>query len=269
MPGVRHRLALCVMLIAGGASGGRAAPASVAETGATADVLVFAAASLKTALDALAPLLERAAGGGRVRISFAATSALAKQIEAGAPASVFISADEEWMDYVAARKLIDRSSRVNLLGNRLALVAPREAHVSLSVSPGFPIRQALGSSGRLAIADPSAVPAGKYARAALTSLRVWDTVRDRLAPAENVRAALLLVARGEAPLGIVYESDARAEPAVKTVALLPASSHPRIVYPAAVTLNAPAAARRVLEALQSREAGTVFAAQGFQVLSGS
>lgn len=259
----------CVILLALSACGmaapcGRgtvdvAARASAADT----DVIVFAAASLKTALDDLVPTLERAAAG-RVRVSYGATSALARQIEAGAPAAIFISADREWMDYLAARQLIRTDSRSDLLGNRLVLVAPRDRPVTIVIEPGFHLRAALGT-GRLAVADPSAVPAGKYARAALTSMRAWDAVADRLAPTENVRAALLLVARGEAPLGIVYETDARAEPAVATVGVFPASSHPPVIYPVALTTSmSTPGARRVLDALCSPAAGAVFTRHGFR-----
>jgi molybdate transport system substrate-binding protein len=248
----------CVLTAAADASRSEAA-------GATADVLIFAAASLKSALDELVPSLERAAGA-RVRISYAASSALAKQIEAGAPAALFISADTDWMAYLAERNLIQVDSRIDLLANRLALVAPRQAGVVLTIAPRFSLRQALGD-GRLAIADPTVVPAGKYAKAALTSLGVWNSVADRLAPAENVRAALLLVARGEVPMGIVYETDARAEPAVRLIGLFPESSHPAIVYPAALTVAAASpGARRVLDTLSTPGAGVVFRRHGFSFL---
>lgn len=230
--------------------------------GRQAPLIIFAAASLKGALDEVVPLLEREAGR-RVRVSYAASSALARQIEAGAPATVFISADREWMDYLAERHLIQPASRVNLLGNRLVLVAPADAPVRLTIAPGFPLAAALGT-GRLAVADPASVPAGRYARVALTSLGVWREIASRLAPAENVRAALLFVSRGEAPLGIVYETDARAEPKVTIVDVFPPTSHPPIVYPAALLGHATGAeAKRLLEALTSPAARAVFERHGF------
>jgi molybdate transport system substrate-binding protein len=209
-------------------------------TPARADTLtVFAAASLKEALDEAARAFE-AASGHTLRISYAASSALAKQLEAGAPAQVFICADEEWMDHVETRKLLKRA-RLNLLTNALVLIAPAGKAPRLRIEPGFALAAALGD-GRLAIADTQSVPAGKYARAALESLGVWPQVQGRLAPAENVRATLALVARAETPLGIVYRTDAQAEPRVAVVDTFPASSHPAIVYPLGVLRDAPAAA---------------------------
>jgi molybdate transport system substrate-binding protein len=226
-------------------------------------LLVFAAASLKTALDELLPALTQAAGKP-VRASYAASSALARQIEAGAPADIFISADEDWMNYVAERHLIDQRSRVLLLGNRLVLIAPAGQQPTLRIAPGFPLAAALGD-GRLAVADPAAVPAGKYARAALTALGVWAQVERRLAPAENVRAALRLVSTEEAPLGIVYGSDAVADKGVVVVDSFPASSHPPIHYPAAVLATAKGdAPRRALAALQTPSARAVFERNGFR-----
>jgi molybdate transport system substrate-binding protein len=227
------------------------------------DVLVFGAASLQTALDELTGPAERATGA-RFRVSYAASSALARQIESGAPADVFLSADLDWMDYLAARRLIRTASRINLLGNRLVLVAPRARPVSLKIGPGFGLAAALGRD-RLALADPAAVPAGKYARAALTSLGVWDAIADRIAAAENVRAALLLVSRGEAPLGVVYRTDALADPGVVIVDTFAESTHPAIVYPAALTASASPAAAKILEFLKSDAARAVFARQGFSV----
>jgi molybdate transport system substrate-binding protein len=242
------------------------AVAAGAHVRAPSRIIVFAAVSLKNALDDVTPVLERQSGAA-VRVSYAATSALARQIEMGAPAAVFIAADVEWMDYLATRKLIDSATRVNLLGNRLVLVAPRDQPIALTIAPGFALAAALGN-GRLALADPAAVPAGKYARSALVALGVWPSVASRLAPAENVRAALLLVARGEAPLGIVYDTDARAEPGVRVVGTFPPESHPPIVYPAAVTAAGAqsAAARRLLAALQDPAARAVFVRHGFAVL---
>jgi molybdate transport system substrate-binding protein len=227
------------------------------------DVLIFAAASMQTALDELTPAAERATAT-HVRISYAATSTLARQIESGAPADLFISADLDWMDYVDARHLVRHDTRIDLLGNTLVLVAPAKEPVILAIARGFPLAATLGS-GRLAVADPDAVPAGKYAKAALTALGVWDSVASKLAPAENVRSALLLVSRGEVPLGIVYRTDAAADPGVMVVDTFPADSHPAIVYPAALTPRASAGAARVLAFLRSEAAGAVFTRQGFSL----
>lgn len=239
-----------------------ASPPSAAQSARpSGDVLVFAAASLQTALDELIEPAKRATGA-TIRVSYAASSALARQIESGAPAQLFISADLDWMDYLAGRHLIRQDSRVNLLGNRLVLIAPRSRPVKLTIAPGFALAAALGSS-RLALADPASVPAGKYARAALTRLNVWDAVANRIAAAENVRAALLLVSRGEAPLGIVYRTDAMADAGVVVVDTFPETSHPPIIYPAALTPGASPAAARVLEFLTTDAAWSVFARQGF------
>jgi molybdate transport system substrate-binding protein len=237
-----------------------------AAAAATKPVIVFAAASLKDALGAIEKAWE-ARTGNKAAISFAASSALAKQLEQGAPADVFVSADLKWMDYAAERKLIDDSSRVDLLGNTLVLIAPKDATVDLKIAKGFDLAKALGD-GRLAMGDPKAVPAGIYAEAALTSLGVWDQVSAKVAGAENVRAALTFVARGEAPLGIVYGTDAKSEPAVRVVDTFPADSHPPIVYPAALTAaaSANAAAKDFFAFLASPEAKALFEAQGFTVL---
>jgi molybdate transport system substrate-binding protein len=201
--------------------------------------------------------------GDRIVVSYAASSALAKQIANGAPVDLFISADLEWMDYLAARKLIDAQSRSNLLSNRLVLIAPAGSSVKLDVAPNFPLAAALGG-GRLSIADPGHVPAGKYARSALESLGVWGSVAGRTAQAENVRAALVLVSRGEAPLGIVYRTDALADVRVRTVAEFPESSHPPIVYPAALIASTKSpAARDFLEYLKSQAARALWTKHGF------
>jgi len=194
--------------------------------------LVLAAASLQESLGAAADAWTRR-GHPRPVISFAASSALARQIESGAPADMFVSADEVWMDYLAARKLLRGGTRVPLLTNHLVLVAPAGSKLRLTIGRGFPLARALGK-GRLAMADPDAVPAGKYGRQALTRLGVWHSVKSRIARAENVRAALAFVARGEAPLGIVYATDARAEPGVRVVGTFPAASHAPITYPVAL-----------------------------------
>jgi molybdate transport system substrate-binding protein len=190
---------------------------------------------------------------------------LAKQIESGAPADLFISADLDWMDYLRRRDLIDPKSRCDLLGNKLVLIAPKDSTVQATIAPGFSLAQLLGG-GRLAMADPETVPAGKYGKAALTKLGVWQEVAGRAAAAENVRDALLLVARGEAPLGIVYQTDAAAEPDVRIVAAFPADTHPAITYPMALTLSARAGAAEFAAYLRGAAAAARFEAQGFTVL---
>jgi molybdate transport system substrate-binding protein len=228
-----------------------------------ADITVFAAASLKNALDDAAKKYE-AKTGDKVVVSYAASSALAKQIEQGAPADIFFSADLDWMDYLEQKKLIDTASR-HTLGNTLVLIAPKGATVSLVIEKNFSLLQALGSDGKLAMASVDTVPAGKYGKAALTSLGVWDAVAPRVAQAENVRAALAFVARGEAPLGIVYGTDAKSEPAVKVVGTFPENSHPKILYPVALTASAKPEARKLLDFLLSSEAASSFEAQGFSI----
>jgi molybdate transport system substrate-binding protein len=234
---------------------------------ATADggrIVVFAAASLKNALDAVAAKW-RADTGRTVTISYAASPTLAKQIESGAPADLFISADLDWMDYLQQRNLIDPKTRVDLLGNKLVLIAPKDSAVQTTIAPGLPLAQLLGG-GHLAMADPASVPAGKYGKAALTKLGVWQSVAGRVAAAENVRAALLLVARGEAPLGIVYQTDAAVEPNVKIIGSFPADTHPPITYPMALTVAAHAGAAEFAAYLRSAAAAKPFEAQGFTVL---
>lgn len=194
--------------------------------------LVLAAASLQEGMTEAADAWARA-GNARPVISFAASSALARQIIAGAPADLFVSADEPWMDAVAAKGLIRPGTRVPFLANRLVLVAPAARARPLPIRPGFALGRALGG-GRLAMANPDAVPAGKYGRAALQRLGVWNQVAGRVAGAENVRAALALVERGQAPLGIVYATDARASRRVRVVGTFPAASHPPITYPVAL-----------------------------------
>ena len=232
-----------------------------------AEITVFAAASLKNALDDAAKAYE-AKSGDKVVISYAASSALAKQIEGGAGADIFFSADLDWMDYLQERNLIDASSRKTLLGNTLVLIAPKDSTVSLSIEKNFPLVQALGPDGKLAMADVNAVPAGKYGKASLTYLGVWDAVVSRIAQAENVRAALAFVARGETPLGIVYGTDANAEQAVRTVGTFPEESHPKIEYPVALLAKAKPEARKFLDFLLSPETAPKFEAQGFSILVG-
>jgi molybdate transport system substrate-binding protein len=179
---------------------------------------------------------------------------------------VFISADLEWMDYLAERKLVQAASRVNLAGNRLVLIAPQSQPVTLRIAPGFPLAATLGAN-RLALANPDAVPAGKYAKAALTALRVWDSVAGKIAAAETVRAALILVKRGEARLGVVYATDAKVEPGVVVVDTFPDNLHAPIVYPAALLTNASGDAAKVLDFLKSDAATKVFQAQGFTTVA--
>jgi molybdate transport system substrate-binding protein len=225
------------------------------------DVLVFAAASLTNVLDEIGAAYTQQTRQ-HVKFSYAASSALARQLEAGARADVFFSADLEWMDYVQARNLIDRSTRHNVLGNRLVLVAPADSKIELHIEPGFKLAAALGK-GRLATGDPDSVPVGKYARTALTSLGVWNDVADKLVRADNVRSALAFIARGETPLGIVYETDAKIEKRVRVVAPFPTDSYPPIVYPVAVTTLAHPAARPFVEFLQSATAQQAFKKYGF------
>lgn len=226
---------------------------------AQAGTRIFAAASLQTALTRIAAGYR--GPGAPLRLSFGASSAMARQIAQGAPADLFISADEEWMDWLAKRRLIAAGTRRNILSNRLVLIVPRTSTVALKIGPGMPLAAAL-RGGRLAMADPVSVPAGKYGKAALMKLGVWDSVAGRLAPAENVRSALAYVARGETPLGIVYATDAHAEPKVRVVGTFPQATHPRILYPAALTKGSPAG-RAVLDYLSGPKAMAVFAAEGF------
>ncbi len=225
-----------------------------------ADVTVFAAASLAETVNRLAGDYQRQSGKS-VAVSLAASSALARQIEASGGADIFISADEEWMDYLDRKGLIDRASRKNLLGNRLVLVAPAGG-ADIAVKPGFDLMGAL-KGGRLAMADPDSVPAGKYGRDALARLGAWDKAAGRVVRAENVRVALAYVARGEAPLGIVYETDARAEPRVRIAGIFPENTHAPILYPVALTRDAKPDARGFLAYLSSPVARALFTKHGF------
>lgn len=228
-------------------------------------VTVFAAASMKESLDSVAKQFETATGH-KVSVSYAASSALAKQIEAGAPADIFISADTDWADYLDTRKLLMPGSRSNLLSNQLVLITTAGATGSLKIAPGFPLAEALGRD-RLSMANPDAVPAGKYGKAALESLNVWASVQNRIARAENVRAALALVSRGETPFGIVYRTDALADKGVKIVDTFPAGSHPDITYPVAlVATSKSAAARALLDFMKNAESRTTWEKFGFTAL---
>jgi molybdate transport system substrate-binding protein len=227
-------------------------------------LVVFAAASLTDALQRIADDYTRATGVV-VRLSFAASSALARQIESGADADVFLSADQQWMDYLEERGRIRKETRRDLLGNRLVLVAPATSSIELRIGPHFPLRAALKGE-RLATGDPDSVPAGRYAKAALTSLGVWEDVADRLVGAENVRSALAFVARGEVPLGIVYETDARVDKKVRVVDVFPATSHPPITYPVAATQSASTGSLGFLAYLSGPAAQATFERLGFTVL---
>lgn len=230
------------------------------------NVVIFAAASLKNTLDEIAATWSKDTGKPAPKISYAASSALAKQMEQGAPADMFISADLDWMDYVQGKNLIKNDTRFNLLGNKIVIIAPKDSKTANLAIKGDDLARAL-AGGRLAMANVEAVPAGKYGKAALEKLGTWSAVKDSIAQAENVRAALLLVARGEAPLGIVYSTDAAAEPNVKIVATFPADSHPPIIYPAALTTDTSNAdAKAFLDFLRSAKARSSFEKQGFTVL---
>src|SRR5690242_2620059 len=229
------------------------------------DVVVFAAASLKNALDAVNTQWQKETGK-KASISYGASSALAKQIEQAAPAQIFISADLDWMDYLFQRNLIKPETRSNLLGNRIVLIAHKDRAQPIEIKPGFDLASAL-DGGRLSMANVDFVPAGKYGKAALEKLGVWASVSSKIAQAENVRAALLLVSRGEAPLGIVYQTDTTADPNVKIIGTFPQDSHPPILYPIALTATAdhPDAAA-FLDYVGSSRAKPLFEAQGFTVL---
>jgi molybdate transport system substrate-binding protein len=227
-------------------------------------VTVFAAASLKEALDAAAKPFE-AATGNKVSVSYAGSNALARQIEAGAPATLFISADLDWVDYVEQRGLTVPGTRKNLLGNDLVLIAPAASNVTVKIAPGFDLAGAL-AGGRLALANPDAVPAGKYAKAALTKLGAWQGVEGHVAPAENVRAALALVSRSEAPLGIVYRTDAMADKGVRIVDAFPEGSHPPVVYPMVQLKGANAATAALAEHLAAPATRATWERYGFRVI---
>lgn len=234
-----------------------------AQAASAGPVTVFAAASLTDALTEVAADYE-AKTGAKIALSFAGSPVLAKQIDASGGADIFISADAAWMDYLAQRGRIETGSRTNLLGNRLVLIAPRESTGEIRIAPGFALVRAL-HGGRLAVADPETVPAGRYAREALTALGVWNSVADYLAPAENVRVALAYVARGEAPLGIVYSTDAKIEPAVRIVGAFPAASHAAIVYPVGLIKGARPGSAAFLAFLSRPAARHRFEKAGFSV----
>ena len=254
-----HMIARCSIAVLMGALVSAWTPHAVA-----AGVLVFAASSLKEAMDDQAKQFG-AATGHKVTVSYAASSALARQIESGAPADLFISADPDWMDYVARKGRIVPDTRADLLRNTLVLIAPARSTSSLTIGVGFALAGALGS-GKLAMADPDFVPAGKYGKRALERLGVWARVEKQVARADSVRAALALVARGEAPYGIVYATDALSEKDVRIVDTFPASTHPPIVYPIAVLAGSrSAAAKPLLDYLRSAPARGTWERYGFRV----
>jgi molybdate transport system substrate-binding protein len=238
-----------------------ASPASAQEKTLT----VFAAASMKNALDDI-DAAYTAKTGVKVNASYAASSALAKQIEQGAPADVFVSADTDWMDYAIKQKNINEATRVNLLGNSIVLIAAKDSKIdNVNIGPGFDLAK-LAGDGRIATGDVKAVPVGKYAKAALEKLGAWQAAEPKFAMAESVRAALTLVARGEAVLGIVYSTDAKVEPGVKIVGTFPADTHPPIIYPVAATTTAKPETAEYLNFLKSSTAKTILEKYGFRYL---
>jgi len=241
------------------------AGATVSATAQEKTIIVFAAASMKNALDDI-DAAYTAKTGVKIIVSYGPSSGLAKQIEQGAPADVFISADTDWMDYAIAKKNISEPSRVNLLGNSIVLIAPRDAKVdNVSIGPGFDLAK-LAGDGRIATGDVKSVPVGKYAKAALEKLGSWQAAEAKFAMTDNVRAALTLVARDEAALGIVYSTDAKVEPGVKIVGTFPADSHPAIIYPVAATTTAKPATSDYLAFLRSTAAKNILEEYGFKFL---
>jgi molybdate transport system substrate-binding protein len=256
------RWAWAVLWILGAASAPTASaqpPSPIAPQGGA--LVVFAAASLTDVLEEVDAAFT-AKSAIPVKASYAASSVLARQIEAGAPADVFLSADREWMDYLAQRGLLRAGTRRDLLGNQLVLIAPADSSVHIKIAPGFDLAGLLGS-GRLATGDPDSVPVGRYARAALTKLGVWERVVDHLARADNTRVALEYVARGQSPLGIVYQTDALAEKRVRVVGVFPEDSHPPITYPVALTATAQGNSARYLEFVSGDLARQIFERHGF------
>lgn len=238
----------------------------VSGAAAQSEVVVFAAASTTNAVTEIGKLYaDRHLG--QVTQSFASSSTLAKQIASGAPADVYLSANKKWMDFLEAKKLIDKESRLDLLGNRIVLIAPVSSTLkSIDVAPGFSLASFLGKEMRLSMGDPEHVPAGMYGKQALENLGAWNPVKDRLAPMKDVRAALVLVERAEAPLGLVYATDAAISKKVRVVGTFPVASHPPIVYPVAAVAGGQAdAARRFIDFLRSPESRAVFEKYGFDV----
>ncbi|WGD53233.1 molybdate ABC transporter substrate-binding protein [Bradyrhizobium sp. CB1650] len=228
-------------------------------------ITVFAAASMKNALDEV-DAAYTAKTGIKFSVSYAASSVLARQIDQGAPADVFVSADTDWMDYATSKKAINEQTRVNLLGNSIVLIAPKDSRINdVTIANGFDLAK-LAGDGRIATGDVKSVPVGKYAKAALEKLGAWQAAEAKFAMAESVRAALTLVARGEAALGIVYSTDAKVEPGVKIVGTFPADSHPAIIYPVAATTTAKPETNAYLAFLRSSVAKTILEKYGFKFL---
>jgi molybdate transport system substrate-binding protein len=260
-----RRESLALLLLAAAASVTAFAPLRAEPSNGPKPIIVFAAASLKNVLDAVGEGL-KADGALTPIISLAASSALARQIEQGAPADVFMSADEDWMTYLESKDLVLPETRTIIASNTLVLIAPRDSPVRVNLTAGASLAEVLGE-GRLAVANVTSVPAGKYAKAALQTLGAWASVEGKLAQTDNVRAALMLVSRGEVPLGIVYGSDAKADANVRVVAAFPATSHPAIIYLGAVTKASasPRHAKSFLARLTSPDGRAAFAEQGFAV----
>lgn len=238
--------------------------AATAVPAAQRELTVFAAASLTEVLVEVGKAYT-ARTQNPVRFSFAGSSALARQVESGAPVDAFVSADQEWMDFLADRKLIAAATRTDIVTNSLVLVARADSRIQLTIAPRFALAQALGRNGRIATGDPQVVPVGKYARAALTRLGVWESVADRMIAADNVRTALNFVALGEAPLGIVYVTDAHGNTRVRVVATFPADTHDPITYPAAATTRGGAEAAGFVAFLRTEEARSIFRKYGFGI----
>jgi molybdate transport system substrate-binding protein len=229
------------------------------------ELTVFAAASLTDAMKDVSAQWVKA-GHQPLRMSFGSSSTLARQIEQGAPADLFASADEKWMDYLAAKNLIVTDTRKDLLGNDLVLVVPADKPQHLTIGAGFDLMALLGPNGRLAVGDPAHVPVGIYAEQALKKLGLWEGVEARLARTDDVRSGLLLVERGEAPAGIVYATDASVSKGVMVAGTFPASSHDPVTYPFAVTKAGDTAeARALLTFLSGPQARAVFVQRGFKV----
>jgi molybdate transport system substrate-binding protein len=241
-----------------------AALATVAAPAAQRELTVFAAASLTDVLGEVGKAYT-ARSQVPVRFSFASSAALARQLESGAPADAFVSADQDWMDFLAARQLIVAATRTDIVTNSLVLVAPADSRIQLTIAPGFALAPALGRNGRIATGDPDAVPVGRYAKAALTRLGVWDSVADRIIAADNVRTALNFVALGEAPLGIVYATDARGNERVRVLGTFPAGTHDPITYPAAATSRGGADAAEFVTFLRTEVARSIFRKYGFGI----
>jgi molybdate transport system substrate-binding protein len=258
----RQRRGFVAAVLAMATSWDRAARAQPQSSG---ELVVFAAASLQNAFEAIGRRY-RQQGGAAVRHSFASSGVLARQIEQGAPAAVFASADEQWMDYLAQRKLLAAGTRKRLLGNRLVLVVPAGNPVSVELAPGFDFAKLLGPDGRWATGDPGSVPVGRYAQDALTKLGAWDFAQTRLVRAENVRVALAFVERGEARAGVVYQTDAAVSSKVRVAGVFPADSHAPVAYPvAAIAKNDSPAGRAFLRFLEGADAREIFVRHGFAV----